>query len=92
MKDKTEEKLRMESAQAELDEMAKEFEKQTGEPVKAIPFNTMIMTHFTQSLNLLHNLVMDVTQRGDLMAQVVNDQQDRIAKLEKDLKDLKEKD
>ena len=82
----------MESARAELDEMAKAFEEQTGEPVKAIPFNTMIMSHFTQSMTLLHNLVMDITQRGDLMAQVVNTQQDRIAKLEKDLKDLKEKD
>ena len=92
MKNKTEEELRMESAQAELDEMAKAFEEQTGEPVKPIPFNNMIMSHFTQSMTLLHNLVMDITQRGDLMAQVVNAQQDRIAKLEKDLKDLKEKD
>ena len=85
MKDKTEEELRMEAAQAEIDEMAKAFEEETGEPVKAIPFNTMIMSHLTHSITLLHNLVMDVTQRSDLMAQVVNKQQDRIAKLEEAL-------
>ena len=85
MKDKTEEELRMEAAQAEIDEMAKAFEEETGEPAKAVPFNTMIMSHFTQSITLLHDLVMDVTQRSDLMAKVVNQQHDRIAKLEEAL-------
>ena len=48
-----------------------------------IPFTADILGEVTKTLTVLHDLLSDVTSRGDLMAQEINNHQQRIAELEK---------
>ena len=50
-----------------------------------IDFTSHIFEQLTKTLVTLHDLLSDVTSRSDLMAQELNEQQDRIARLEKKL-------
>ena len=47
-----------------------------------ITFTSHIFEQITKTIATLHELLSDVTSRSDLMAQEINQQQDRIAKLE----------
>jgi hypothetical protein len=48
-----------------------------------IPFTANILNEVTKTLTVLHDLLSDVTTRGDLMAQEIDNHQQRIAELEK---------
>ena len=46
-------------------------------------FTSHIFEQITKTIASLHTLLSDITSRSDLMAQELNEQQDRIEKLEK---------
>jgi hypothetical protein len=48
-----------------------------------IMFTSHIFEQITKTIASLHTLLSDITSRSDLMAQELNEQQDRIEKLEK---------
>jgi hypothetical protein len=48
-----------------------------------INFTTGIFGQITNTITVIHNLLSDVTSRSDLMAQEMQEQEQRIAKLER---------